>query len=128
MFMGWADEQLWWSLGYCGFILFLAYMLRKFPPKNINHFYGYRTKRSMRNQEAWKVANDYSSKLMLRFSLYSFLIPALGYFSFPEYNLLITIVINTILVVSIIYYTEQHLGKHFDTEGNQLSDDTSANV
>jgi uncharacterized membrane protein len=125
--MGTADEQLWWSLGYCAFMLILAYILRKFPPKKINHIYGYRTKRSMRNQDTWKMANDYSSELMLRFCLYSFMIPALGCFLFPEYNLLVTIIINTILVISIIYYTETHLKKHFDAEGNQISEDTNAN-
>ena len=45
-------------------ILFLVlgfYYLKK-PPKKINHLYGYRTRRSMANQEIWDFANHQSAK------------------------------------------------------------------
>tara|TARA_B110000003_G_scaffold126761_3_gene128812 strand:- start:694 stop:969 length:276 start_codon:yes stop_codon:yes gene_type:complete len=44
-------------------------MLR-FPPKEINSIYGYRTKASMRNQKSWNFAQKQSSKLMIDISCY----------------------------------------------------------
>ena len=41
-----------------GIILFLM------PPKKINSFYGYRTRRSMQNNETWIFANKFSGKIM----------------------------------------------------------------
>ncbi len=122
------DEQLWWALGYCTFMLALAFILYKFPPKKINYIYGYRSKRSMKNDETWKAANTYSGLLMLRLCIYCFFVPAFCYVFLPEYNLLITIIINTLLVISILYYTENYLKKHFDEHGNRKADDTGSNM
>lgn len=36
------------------------------PPKNINSIYGYRTRRSMKNQESWDFAHQYCGKRWLR--------------------------------------------------------------
>jgi uncharacterized membrane protein len=47
----------------CGLLFIIAgYILLKFPPKNINSLYGYRTSSSMENQEKWDFAQNYSSK------------------------------------------------------------------
>lgn len=47
--------------------LFLAVslMMKIWPPKKINSFYGYRTPRSMKNQLAWDDANTFSADLMM---------------------------------------------------------------
>lgn len=34
------------------------------PPKKINSFYGYRTRRSMQNIETWEFAHKFSGKIM----------------------------------------------------------------
>ena len=34
------------------------------PPKKINSFYGYRTRRSMQNNETWEFAHKFSGKIM----------------------------------------------------------------
>lgn len=39
------------------------------PPKKINSFYGYRTKRSMSSNELWQYANSFWAKLVLRLSI-----------------------------------------------------------
>ena len=45
-----------------GIIFYVAgFIQAKWPPKKINHFYGYRTSTSMRNQEIWEFAQQYSS-------------------------------------------------------------------
>ncbi|MAZ25976.1 MAG: hypothetical protein CL868_02725 [Cytophagaceae bacterium] len=55
------DYALSLTLGLTGVIFVITAMIsRRFPPKNINHFYGYRTKASMKNQERWDFAQDFS--------------------------------------------------------------------
>ena len=44
-------------------VLFFGWLLFRGTPKEINYVYGYRTKRSMRNGETWKFANQYFGKL-----------------------------------------------------------------
>ena len=46
-------------------VTILGIIFYLYPPKKINHLYGYRTKRSMRNQETWDAANRYSTVLMI---------------------------------------------------------------
>ena len=41
----------------------------RFPAKEINYLYGYRTKRSMKNQQAWDLAQKVSTHEMIRSGL-----------------------------------------------------------
>lgn len=50
-------------------ILAIAIIFQKYPPAKINNWYGYRTKRSMRDQASWDFANAYSSDLMLKYTI-----------------------------------------------------------
>jgi uncharacterized membrane protein len=106
------------SIGYCVFIIVIALVVKKFPPKKINHFYGYRTTRSMKNQKIWTAANTYANNLMLKVSVYSLVFPVFCYFIFPDYNFIITVIANTLLICSILLFTEKHLSKNFDADGN----------
>jgi uncharacterized membrane protein len=108
------------ALGYCAFMLLLGWLLKKFPPKKINHLYGYRTQRSMKNQSTWEAANTYSTLVFFKVSLYSFLIPVALYFLYPKLNVLITIITNTLLLLYVLYATEKDLKTRFDTQGNPL--------
>ena len=45
----------------------------KHPPKTINALYGYRTARSMKNQETWNFAHETCGKLWVRLGKLSFL-------------------------------------------------------
>lgn len=59
-----------------GLIFLLAgYTQHRFPPKKINHLYGYRTTASMKSQESWDFAQQYSAKKMMQIGIY---ITALG--------------------------------------------------
>src|SRR5690554_7927889 len=50
-----------------GLIFVIAgFVMLKFPPKEINGLYGYRTKSSMKNQERWDFAQNYSAKEMMK--------------------------------------------------------------
>ena len=45
-----------------GVIFIVAgWIMMKFPPKDINSLYGYRTKNSMKNKERWAFAQKYSA-------------------------------------------------------------------
>ena len=114
------QNQLYMALGYCAFMLLLGWLLKKFPPKKINHLYGYRTQRSMKNQASWEAANTYSTFVFFKISLYSFFIPVVLYFLFPQLNVLITIITNTLLLLYVLYATEKYLKSRFDTQGNPL--------
>ena len=49
-----------------GLIFVLAgFVLWKFPPKEINYIYGYRSKRSMQSQAQWDLAQVYAGKRMM---------------------------------------------------------------
>ena len=74
----------------------------------------------MKNQATWEAANKYSSLVFFKISLYSFLIPVALYFLYPQQNVLITIVTNTLLLLYVLYATEKHLKARFDTQGNPL--------
>ncbi|MBF1133282.1 MAG: SdpI family protein, partial [Dialister invisus] len=44
-------------------MLFFGWLLFRKTPKEINYVYGYRTKRSMMNEETWRFANQYFGKV-----------------------------------------------------------------
>ena len=46
--------------------LIVGIIMLKFPPRNINSYYGYRTKRSMRNKERWTFAQKYSAIQLIK--------------------------------------------------------------
>ncbi|MFZ1685871.1 MAG: SdpI family protein [Flavobacteriales bacterium] len=46
-------------------LLVLALLVRRFPPAGRGSWYGYRTARSMRSEEAWSEANIFSGALLL---------------------------------------------------------------
>lgn len=113
-----AELQLWWGVGYCVFMLLLALLFRWKIPKKINHVYGYRTHRSMRNELVWKASNRFAAHFFVKICLLCFLVPPIVYFIFPEYGLLISITIYTLFVVSILFYTEKYIDENFDGDGN----------
>ena len=46
-------------------LMILALLVRRFPPTTTDHWYGYRTVRSLRSTEAWHAANAFAGKLLL---------------------------------------------------------------
>ncbi len=65
---------------FTGFVFSLAgFVMLKFPPKNINGFYGYRTPSSMKSQERWVFAQVYASKEMIRTGVVLMLSALIGF-------------------------------------------------
>lgn len=46
-------------------VAILALVFALFPPRKINHLYGYRTCRSMKSQAAWDFSNRFSARYMV---------------------------------------------------------------
>ena len=111
------ENELFLSLGYCGFMLALFLIFRAFPPKKINHLYGYRTARSMANETVWEDANNYSMKLGVQLGLWSMLLPLFYYFIWPEQLLLVTVITHTGLLLLIMVGTERYLNQRYDKKG-----------
>ena len=102
-------------------MLVISYIFAKYPPKKINDLYGYRTKRSMRNQDCWDFANRHSISLMWKISLLTCIVQVICIILTDEGMALLTatIVLITTLIYSV-YLTEKALKNTFDKEGNRL--------
>ncbi len=105
------------------FIPFVIYLIaKKYPPKNINSFYGYRTNRSMKNVDTWQEANTYTNRLFVPVGILT-LITVLISAILPGVPLgrvtTITTCVLVTLSLSILGITEWHLYKTFDENGNK---------
>ena len=92
-----------------------AFLHKRFPPKQINFFYGYRTRQSMKNSESWNFAQSLSSSKMKNMS---FRLIGLGLImSFVRLEILLSLCIGTTSVISMlvlmIFQIENELKKHF---------------
>ena len=115
-----------WIVGphLIGLIFILAGMIQKhYPPKEINSLYGYRTKRSMKDQRNWDEGNKYSTQLLLKCGLVLFIA---GFVVTAGMALLnISIELRTLLkviimllgavgtVIALFTATEKHLKQTF---------------
>jgi len=53
-----------------GIFIITGLLLKRYPPKKINNWYGYRTRRSRSSQGHWDFAQTYSARLLLLSGLY----------------------------------------------------------
>lgn len=96
------------------------------PPKKVNGIYGYRTSRSMKNQDTWNFAHLYCGKLwwkigwiMLPLSVIGML-PAIG----KNDNMAggwgaVVITAECIAMLMTIFFVERALAKKFDIGRNR---------
>jgi len=98
-------------------IAITAYYFRYNPPQEINPMMGYRTKRSMKSQEAWDFSQKYSANLLSNWATASTIGLLINYFiNKPEdpTNFTITsVVLMVILVIGVVYFTEKELKNKF---------------
>lgn len=96
-------------------MLVISLIFCKYPPKQPNAIYGYRTKRSMKSQEAWDEANAYSSQLMLKVSIATIIAQMIGHFLLSgESAILLGVGVLLVGVIAIIPLTETRLKSKFD--------------
>jgi uncharacterized membrane protein len=93
----------------------MGVIMKKFPPKKINGFYGYRTSSSMKTQDRWDSAQNYSANEMIKLGFLLLMTSVAGLaLNFDE---LIEIVLGLglmiVMVVLLIVRTEIALQKRF---------------
>ena len=107
----------------CGpLMLFISFIYSKYQPKEISTIYGYRTPRSIKNNNIWEFANKVSAKYMIIASLTTIIFQLLGFiFSYTSENFLL--VNYGFLIISLglsIWKTEIEINKFFNKEGKRL--------
>lgn len=97
----------------------------KYPPKEINGIYGYRTAMSMKNKMTWEFAHKYCGKLwyICGLALLPVTIAAMLLVLGKGENAVGTVggilcVIQMIPMIGSIFPTERALRKRFDKQGN----------
>ncbi len=98
----------------------------KHPPGSINMAYGYRTKRSMKNQETWDFAHEYCGRIWKNAGavilVISLLASLAGFFmddDGAEYLSLILVHLQLVILIGSIYPVERALKKNFDDDGKR---------
>ncbi|HZW77900.1 MAG TPA: SdpI family protein [Flavobacteriaceae bacterium] len=103
-------------LGSSSLIFFLAgFILYKFPPKEINSLYGYRTANSMSSRERWDFSQNYSAKLMMKSALLMGVISAIALLM-PIGEILQLVIGTSFLIlfcVMLFLKTEREIKKRF---------------
>lgn len=96
--------------------------LLKYPPKNINYFYGYRTKRSMKSQEAWKFAQSYSAKIFIRGGVVFIPMGIIGLLVnyHQTCNLAFGLGSLFLFCIFLIYKTEKKLKQNFNNDNKHI--------
>lgn len=93
----------------------------RFPPKKINHFYGYRTPASQRSKEAWDFAQVYSAQLMIRLGLGILVTGAATVLLSlaTSFDLVLGIGIPLLSVGFMIIHIERKLAQKFPSQANR---------
>jgi len=102
-----------------------GFLFERHSPKKINFVLGYRSFRSMKNQETWDYGNKLSGLLLSRFGIILFIISTAALiFVHGSSETIIRnvgiaiIVLHAVIIVSCALATELSLHRHFDKDGN----------
>ncbi|MBQ4073907.1 MAG: SdpI family protein [Clostridia bacterium] len=110
-----------------GLMIFFGRRFMDKPPEDIGFLYGYRTYRSMRNQDTWCFAHQHFGRLWYRWGLWLLLsaIPMLFFIQKGEDAIgiagTVLLLIQLIPMMIPIVLTERALKKHFDKDGNPVN-------
>ena len=107
-------------------MIILGARFRLHPPKSINAFFGYRTRRSMMNRDTWAFAHRFFGRIWLILGL--ILLPvSVAYMCFfrgadadtVSHAATVLCIIQLVILIIPIFFTENSLRHHFDEEGNR---------
>ena len=97
-------------------IIVIGYLMNQYPPKKPNWFVGYRTRKSMKNDDVWKVANKYCGEIWIKMGLLMLIIAIILYilvrfevFNFTENLLIIVTISEVIILVQTIFIVENKI-------------------
>ena len=102
-----------------GLIFILAgFIMLKFPPKNINSLYGYRTSSSMKNQERWDFSQKYSAIEMIKLAVILTLSSVIGLIYNPdgELGMFLGLGLMILMVVILLIRVEKAIKNKFGNE------------
>lgn len=103
-------------------ILTLTGYFRTYQPDKVNRIFGYRTSFSMKNQETWKEANQFSSRLQFKFALFFTVFTLFSYFLIGGItSFYLSCAFLTVISIAVIPLTEYHLRKKFDHQGKPVT-------
>lgn len=85
----------------------LAIFMSLFPPKKRNHYYGYRTPISLKNDTNWKIAQVFSTKVLFLIGPFVFLINL--FFFIKQVSLNVNMAVSLILLFAAIAFIEFYL-------------------
>jgi len=107
-----------------------GYWMWKKPPRNINSMFGYRTMRSMKNQDTWDFAHEYGGRLWYRWGWGLLIFTGVCLLIATELEqvsytvvMLIFVILQTIFLCATIYPIERTLAHTFDKDGNRINDE-----
>lgn len=90
----------------------IGYVMIKYPPKDRNGFYGYRTKRARQSDQHWAFAQKFSGIMLKKFGMLCLPLCTIGFISEGKSDLALTLIIVAIALfpaVMVIYLTEKYL-------------------
>lgn len=116
--MNFSNPLFYLSLSLALTFIVAGFIQLKFPPKEINHLYGYRTKLSMKSLEHWRFAQKYSAKLMVISSVIFSLLSIVSLFLKEFEELQIILGLGLLLGLTIVGYflTERKLKEKFGND------------
>ncbi|MGX5817465.1 SdpI family protein [Chitinophaga lutea] len=102
--------------------LFMGFLIRKFPPRSMKTWYGYRTFSSTVNEATWHEANQYAAYVSRRLGLV--LIPyglLLAFFFSEQTDLFLYLTVTPVIIAALLLtgLTEWHLLQVFNEDGER---------
>ena len=125
--MGFWIYMLCISLLMPALMIILGARFQRRPPKSINAFFGYRTRRSMLNRDTWAYAHRFFGRIWLILGL--ILLPLSATYMTPlrtadandvSHATTILCIIQLVTLIVPIFFTEGSLRRHFDDEGKKI--------
>ena len=101
------------------FFLGLSYYYLKCPPKKVNEIYGYRTRKSMSNQDIWDIANKRNAEDLVKYSWVLLVTGVLLWIFQISYAMIIHLAIMLVGLAVAMFSTIRYLNEHFDANGNK---------
>lgn len=102
--------------------IIIGVIFKLWPPEHINDMMGYRTPFSKKNKEVWDEGNRFSSIMMIVSGIMTTIISILITFLYknsPGAAVSISTICSLIITLGFVFYTEIHLRKIFDKDGNR---------
>ena len=107
-------------LVFSAIITSVSALFWRFPPKQINQSYGYRSGRSMKSEEAWEAANQYASRKLLAITTISSVLTLFFYAYYEDamkdYGAVYGLAFISMSVFLVVPMTESYLKRHFSDD------------